>query len=218
MTTSQVSSETAESAGKTGQTAGMQCRLTITLPIALIALIACGPATITHAAEEEAAAPPPPPDICRSRDSSGNIVFSDQCGDRREEVELREATMFTPPDTRSKSARRAEVPHTPKFIPYGRLAITGPEAGENLRDNAGNVHISVRIEPGLQPGHRLQVLLDGKPVGPLSGGGIQLENVDRGEHELRAVIVGAGGQSLQESAPSSFMLHRVSKLLRKAGR
>ncbi|MBJ39014.1 MAG: hypothetical protein CMD83_11205 [Gammaproteobacteria bacterium] len=104
----------------------MQCRLTITLPIALIALIACGPATITHAAEEEAAARPPPPDICRSRDSSGNIVFSDQCGDRREEVELREATMFTPPDTRSKSARRAEVPTRRSSSPIGASPLRAP--------------------------------------------------------------------------------------------
>ncbi len=170
-----------------------------------------------HAEEAEVPAQPPPPDICRSRDAAGNLVFSDQCGDRKTEVELREATVFAPPEQRRRTQQFREQAFTPPFVPYRRLAITSPESGENLRDNAGNVSISVRLEPRLKQGHRLQVVMDGKPVGNASGGAVRLENVDRGEHVLRARIIDGAGEPLQESEPTTFMLHRASKLHRRAG-
>lgn len=168
-------------------------------------------------AEESDDAPPAPPGICKSTDAAGNTVFSDHCGDRGSEVELREASVFTPPKRQRTRPRSGNTPELPGFTPYRTLAVTSPEPGTTLRDNAGSVSITVSVEPPLNAGHRLEVRMDGTPVGFANGGGLSLSNVDRGEHELSVHVVDANGRSLQQSKTTHFTLHRASRLHRRGG-
>ena len=52
----------------------------------------------------------------------------------------------------------------------------------------------------------MQVYLDGEPAG--RGTALQLSNVDRGSHELRAEIVDQDGRTLISSPTIRFTLHR----------
>ena len=98
---------------------------------------------------------------------------------------------------------------------YSRFVIVEPLNGATLRDNGGNVTVRVEITPGLNRNvrHRLRILLDGKSRSPVfEKSGAVIENVDRGSHELIAVIVDRHEVELMRSAPVTFYLHRRSLL------
>jgi len=99
--------------------------------------------------------------------------------------------------------------------PYATLVILEPAAEATLRDNGGNVPIRVTTSPRLQrhAGHRLRVALDGTLRSDSSTRArITLRNVDRGRHEIVAVIVDETQTELARSRPVTFYLHRRSLL------
>ena len=101
--------------------------------------------------------------------------------------------------------------------PDYRVRIVQPPDDAALRENTGRVVVRVAVEPPLRPdrGHRLVLLLDGRPLDPpLKGTQVALENVDRGTHTLAAQVVDERGRVLASSPPVTFHLHRISVLLR----
>jgi len=95
---------------------------------------------------------------------------------------------------------------------YTHLAITSPEDQAVVRDNAGNVAVSTDLEPPLQPGDKLAILLDGQQVGQAAGTSLNLSNVDRGTHTLQVAVQDADGHTLIESSTVTFTLKRTSLL------
>ena len=83
--------------------------------------------------------------------------------------------------------------HQPAIVPYTRCVITAPDNEETF--NAVNtVSAGLLIEPALQPGHRIEVLLDGSVVQdwPPDASTHTLKDLERGSsHAQRA---GAGCQ------------------------
>lgn len=154
-------------------------------------------------------------DIYRSVDEDGNIVYSDKPSPGAEKIQVDEIQTikgdevepfeYTPPD------RGPEV-----VSPYTALAITSPQNNETIRSNAGDIEVTVDIKPGLIPGHRLVLYLDGNQVAE-GGAEIELNNVDRGTHTLNAVIKTSDDRELERSAPVTFTLQRVSVSQQPAG-
>jgi len=108
----------------------------------------------------------------------------------------------------------AETP-PPAPTAYESLEILSPAHEETLRDNGGNVTVRVRATPRLRTGsaHRLRILLDGRLQDAASErSAITLRNIDRGSHEIVAVIVDPDGRELVRSAPVTLYLHRRSLL------
>lgn len=94
--------------------------------------------------------------------------------------------------------------------PYAELSLTGIPDDEAMRANNGTFIVGVNIQPRLQPGHRLRLILDGEPYGqPSNVPSLQLTNLDRGEHAL-AVAVMAGDRIIQQSATETFTVQRIS--------
>lgn len=57
----------------------------------------------------------------------------------------------------------------------------------------------------------MQLLVDGAPYGaPGRATQVTLTDVDRGEHQLQAVVVDGDGAELLRSPPSVFFLHKHS--------
>lgn len=99
--------------------------------------------------------------------------------------------------------------------PYTALAIMAPSDEETLRDNGGNVTIRIAATPRLKrrAQHRLRVLLDGA-LQPVSSDQmtLTLQNLDRGSHQLVAIIVDAQQAELIRSDAVTIYLHRRSLL------
>jgi len=147
--------------------------------------------------------------IYKYTDASGNTVFTDQPpeGQATQNVELPETNSVTmqPP-----SVPPATEPSASDAAPYTTLQLADIPDDEAMRANNGTFSIGVTIEPRLASNHRLRLLLDGKPHGqPSNVPRLQVNNADRGEHSL-AVEVLSNGQSIQQSATSTFTVQRVN--------
>ena len=96
---------------------------------------------------------------------------------------------------------------------YASATIIAPEQDAAVRNNAGNLTVTVQVLPSLQKGHLVQILLDGVPQGePQPTLQVALTNLDRGTHALQARIVDAGGNVVFTGAASTFHLLRHSRL------
>ncbi|HBX54391.1 DUF4124 domain-containing protein [Pseudomonas sp. UBA2684] len=147
--------------------------------------------------------------IYKYTDANGNTVFTNQPPDgaATQSVEL--------PKTNTVQMQAPSVPVAPSELatpaaPYRLLQLTGIPDDEALRANNGTFSVGVQLEPRLAAGHRLRLLLDGKPYGqPSNVPRLQLTSIDRGEHSL-AVEVLSGDQSIQQSATTIFTVQRVN--------
>lgn len=147
--------------------------------------------------------------IYKYTDSNGNTVFTNQPpeGQAVESVEL--------PPTNTVEAQKAVAVEEPREVkvdrpPYSQLALADLPSEDALRANNGSFTVGVEIEPRLQPGHSLRLLLDGQPYGqPSNVPRLQVTNLDRGEHSL-AVEVLSGDRQIQQSGAVTFTVQRIS--------
>ena len=144
-------------------------------------------------------------------DANGNTVFTNQPPDgaAAESVNLPPTntvemqTPSTPADTSGDTSAQCAAP-------YSVLSLTGIPDDEAMRANNGTFVVGVNIQPRLQPGHQLRLILDGEPYGQASNvPSLQLTNVERGEHSL-AVAVVLGERIIQQSATETFTVQRIS--------
>lgn len=150
--------------------------------------------------------------IYKYTDANGNTAYSSQPpnGTKAETVDL-------PP----LNSVNTVAPAAPQAAPqnqnraaqggagYQILQLTDLPDDEALRANNGTFTVGVKIEPRLQPGHALQLMLDGAPYGqPTNVPRLQLTELDRGEHSL-AVQVLQNQQPIQTSPTVTFTVQRV---------
>ena len=149
-------------------------------------------------------------EVYKTVDEDGNIIFTDKPTEGSEKVILRELKTIDNPNP----AKYRPLPDKPENVDpgdiYGTLLITNPANGSGLRNNAGNVSISVSVEPSLRPGHKLIITMDGKEISNGAATSTSLTNVDRGTHSLVARVVDANGNTIK-STSSSFSLLRAHR-------
>lgn len=144
-------------------------------------------------------------------DENGVVHFSDQPGAPNAElVELRAAppTGSVPPPQVTLPARSDSQPFR-----YTSCAIASPIA-DQVFVNERSVSVSLNIRPGLQPGHRISVQLDGRPVTgwPADAQGYQIQDLPRGSHTLTAVIHDETGRVSCNSGALTFHVRLPSAL------
>ena len=144
--------------------------------------------------------------VHRSLDEEGNPVFSDTPTADSEPVELKEV-QTVPAESDLKFEYTPPVKEAEK---YTSLSITTPADDSAVRENAGNLEVSIASKPKLAPGHRALLYLDGSEVAQGAQTSFSLENLDRGTHTLSVAIM-AGDEVLIESKPISFTLLRHSE-------
>ena len=100
--------------------------------------------------------------------------------------------------------------------PYTQALIVSPANDSAVRSNAGRLTVRARVDPPLREGHRLQLLLDGVPLG-VEGqtSTFELDNIDRGTHSLQLQVIDDAGRVLFTGTPSKFHLLRHSRLHRR---
>lgn len=104
------------------------------------------------------------------------------------------------------------------FKGYKRLSISTPTEDFMLTTGAaGNTSVQLTLEPALQAGHEVTLLLDGKPAAKGSQLQFSLKNVTRGGHLLQAKIKHKG-RLLISSEKRRFHVLRPSILNRPASR
>jgi len=141
--------------------------------------------------------------VYKQVDEDGVPTFSDQALPGAEKVKIEKPVTFSDELIRQEMDRRQEekkkIEEEARNVSY-TIAITDPVNDSAIRDNAGNVTISVRMQPRLVDGHQAELHMDGRKIRGLSGtGSVQLNNVDRGTHQFSARIVDRTGRVLAQS-------------------
>lgn len=157
----------------------------------------------------------PAAEVWRWVNPQGNVEYSDTPRPGAERIELSEPTIV-PPLSPTVATPAPPAPDTGQrgavAIPYREIAIADPGNDDTLRDNGGNLIVSVRLDPPLQTdfGHRVQLLLDGTPYETAGISNFPLTGIDRGTHTLQAVVLDRSDQPLMSSEVVSFHLHRTT--------
>jgi hypothetical protein len=100
----------------------------------------------------------------------------------------------------------------PAFRGYTRCSVSMPEA-EAVFHSVDAVPVSFRIEPMLQPGHRIEVLVDGKPYLPAQGmQSFVIKPVYRGSYTVSFRIYGAQGRQMCFAPATNFHVRQNSVL------
>ncbi|MBI2379682.1 MAG: DUF4124 domain-containing protein [Gammaproteobacteria bacterium] len=154
-------------------------------------------------------------------DADGNVVFTDQPVPGAEKFTISEPQVVGSPE---RAARPMPVlPAMPDadagavdLVPYSQFKIRAPTPDQVFRD-VKDVLVSLSIMPRLQKGHKVQVYLDGKPVGsPKPSPQFALPGVERGSHTVEARILNEQGRMVVSSGAVSFHMHKTSALNRPA--
>ena len=160
------------------------------------------------------AAPALAAEVFRWVDADGETHYSDQWRSGAEKVRIEESAVFSAPksaraDPGGKSSAAGGQPS--QSGRYQSLEIASPAQEEVLWNIGGQLPVSVQVSPALQPGHGLRLYLDGAqrevPAGSTS---VQLADVFRGVHTLKAEVVDASGKVLISSQPTSFAVRQTS--------
>jgi len=147
-------------------------------------------------------------------DEHGNRVFTDRPGKpAAQPVETR--TINSMPATPVAPSPRAARPSAGPSFSYA-LQILAPADDATIRNNAGDLEVTVSSQPALLADHLYRLMLDGAPVGEPSTSPVHaLRNIDRGSHQLVVEIVDTQGNAVQKSAPLTFHLMRTSLAQRR---
>ena len=146
--------------------------------------------------------------VYRSVDKDGNVIFSDQATKGAKEVEIKELEIVKSLDPASVPASQPAKQELDKL--YTGLEITSPQNDLAIRDNEGNVTVTVALTPNLRAGHNLVLYLDGKKQSSGKTSTLRMQQIDRGTHQLRVAVVDAEDREQIGSATVTFHLLRFS--------
>ncbi len=143
-------------------------------------------------------------------DKEGKVHYSDTPIENAQAVEFKSNTQnnikLPPPVVLPKHSQSQTQTKQEGY----QLNIISPAEEETLRDNNGNITLSVNISPDLANSHQLLLLMDGKVIGPPQRSSIfHLENIDRGEHIFKVQVITQNGKQLALTPPRTVFLHRA---------
>jgi hypothetical protein len=94
---------------------------------------------------------------------------------------------------------------------YRNFEVLKPVNGESIVNTGGAVTINLLVDPALQSGHTLRLMLDGKPVdGAPNATSYEMANVPRGEHVAFGQIFDEAGRRIGETQRVTFYVRQES--------
>ncbi len=148
--------------------------------------------------------------VYKTVDENGHIIFTDKPTQGSEEIKLKELQTIENPNPAKYKPLPKKTSKAESGNIYKSLLVTNPADGSGLRSNAGDVSISLSLQPGLRPGHTMTISLDGKEISSGNNLSVTLNNVERGAHKIEAKVFDVNGKQLI-STTSSFSLLRAHK-------
>ena len=149
--------------------------------------------------------------VYMQKNPDGSVEFTDApTSPEAKEIQLKPNTSYTPPP--APAAQTSRPATQDRSTGYDSISITQPADDVAIRENAGNVSVSIALSPALKDKHSLNLKLDGSVAASGPQTQFLLSNVDRGTHTLQADVVDEHGTVLLSSKPITFHLLRFSIL------
>jgi len=143
---------------------------------------------------------------------NGRVIYSDKPppeATSSEEVTVEPLQSFTlpaaPPLEDSTAGKNAQDKDDGN---YEEFKVTSPANDATIRDNGGNVRVSLSLSPSLRSGHSIEVMMDGQSIGSGNSTSVILTEVDRGTHTVRASVKDDQGKEIARSNSIIFHLKR----------
>jgi len=140
--------------------------------------------------------------IYRWQDNVGNVHFSDTPHVEAVEVFIKQDVI---------SNEYAPIIASPAVSQtnYQKLIITSPANDETFFHDEGRFVVIVEVEPKLRPGDKCILLYDGKESSAFQEvGKFYLQNIERGEHRIQAIVENDAGLILMRSNEVVFYLQQ----------
>ena len=129
-------------------------------------------------------------EVYREVGEDGVPVFSDQAMPGAEPITIREPVIFKDTAIQRNQQERNSTPKEESSAPDYNLMIADPPDNAAIRDNAGNLTLTIAISPTLQAGHRAELLMNGQKLRNVDmSGPVDLTNLDRGTHVFSLRVV-----------------------------
>jgi hypothetical protein len=151
--------------------------------------------------------------VWKWKDEKGVTHYSDQPVPGATKVEVTVGSTWNSSGSGGDSSPDpVEEPGNAADSKYRNFEISRPEPGQAFINNGGEVTVEIRIEPGLQPEHALNLYLDGKLVEghPNNAMSYPLTGLARGSHLLLATVTDPRGNRLQETPMVTFVVRQES--------
>lgn len=150
-------------------------------------------------------------------DENGTRHYSDRPVEGATKIQLGPAQGFTPNRPAAPQAQAPQDSEQPAPERYRVFDVASPEQQETLWNIEGNLSVRLDVQPQLQPGHKIDVYLDGE-LKNLNATSTQflVPDVYRGMHTLQAVVYDSNGDELARSLAVTFMVRQTS-IIRPAG-
>lgn len=153
-------------------------------------------------------------------DEDGNKVYSDQPNPNARQVDLPPTNTLetTLPRMPESSQNQDDSNGGQPGSGYNTLQITSPGHDEAIRANDGIVTLVINTTPALSPGHILRACVDGEMrQAAVAGNGqstqrLTLSELDRGSHDIVAVVTNTQGEVVQRSDGITVHVQRTSVL------
>jgi len=148
-------------------------------------------------------------EIYKGTDAEGNVIYSDEELPNTTEIQVPEPTSIPMPKPEPKKTVEEETEDT---VAYELFKILSPSKDETIRIASGDMPVSLSITPELdiEQGHRITVYIDGTASLSTTKLNIQIPNVDRGSHSVRAEIKDNKNKVLIKSNTVTFHMKRHS--------
>lgn len=152
--------------------------------------------------------------VYKWKDSQGVVNYSDRPNPNSQSVDL-------PPSTVSKNPNAAKKPtvnkttslQAPSKLKQPVKKTYDTFSFKNLKNeqtfhNQREIPVALSLKPELQPGDKIQLLLDGKIQGePEASSVLMLNNVDRGKHTLQAQVINKAGEVIKSTDTITLYIH-----------
>lgn len=143
----------------------------------------------------------------------GSTTYSDRPQQEgAKELKLPPLQTYTPAPARASGGADQAAAGDNTTVPYEVVEVVSPQPDQTIRDNNGTVSVRLELAPALQPGHTVEILLDGTAIGSGSATSASVTNVDRGTHTVAAVVKDASGNVVASAPGVTFHLKQTSRL------
>jgi hypothetical protein len=142
--------------------------------------------------------------VWKWKDEKGVTHYSDQPGPGAVRVELSSQTFSSDEARTDIQVDTSPRPRAEPAQSYNAL--------QTMFASEGPVNVQVNVDPRLQPGHSMQILLDGVNISAEGSTSLSatLSQVDRGTHSLQAKVIDGSGETVVSSTTVMFHVQQTS--------
>jgi hypothetical protein len=148
----------------------------------------------------------------------GQIEYSDQPSQESTQMILPEIQINPPAEgvtpapkegTKSAEDPKSSNPNPDQKQEQLSIAISSPIDQQFFTSVMTEVPVTFVVQPKLSPTQKIKLLLDNQPYGePQNTSNVVLKNLERGTHEIKAMVIDENNQILATSAPVTFQQQR----------